>query len=268
MSDELLVVLVGNMVTEEALPNYAVSLDQIAKDPTGTTTPRGRGGCGDGRPRRTGTATSSTPISGSRGGWTCGLSRRTIHHLIRNGFDSGRQGDDCAGMIYAAFQERATRITHGNVGKLAAGQGDDNLAGICRKIAGDEARHEAFYTRVVGQMMERDPDGAVLAFRAMLKGNIAMPGRLMFDGADPDLFDHFAVVSQRLGVYTIQTYAKIIGHLVEAWGVAHRSLSGKAAKAQDYLCQQPGRYEFFADEIAEKLAKQPHALRMDPRRPV
>ena len=44
-------------------------------------------------------------------------------------------------------------------------QGEENLAGICRKIAADEARHEVFYTRVVGQVMERDPAGAVLAFR-------------------------------------------------------------------------------------------------------
>ena len=67
------------------------------------------------------------------------------------------------------------------------------------------------------------------------------------------------MVSQRIGVYTVQNYAKIIAHLIEAWGVAHRSLSGKAAKAQDYLCQQPGRYERFADEIASKFAESPAA---------
>ena len=116
---------------------------------------------------------------------------RTIHHLIKNGFDSRNKGDDCSGLIYAAFQERATRITHGNVGKLAAQQGDENLARICRKIAGDEARHETFYTRVVGQAMDREPETGVLAFRTMIKGIISMPGRLMFDGQDPDLFDHF-----------------------------------------------------------------------------
>ena len=38
VSDDLLVILVGNLVTEEALPNYAVSLEQIAQDPTGTGT--------------------------------------------------------------------------------------------------------------------------------------------------------------------------------------------------------------------------------------
>ena len=59
-----------------------------------------------------------------------------------------------------------------------------------------------------------------------------MPGQRMFDGRDPDLFDHFAVVSQRIGAYTALTYAQIIGHLVEVWGVAGRSLSGKAARAR------------------------------------
>ena len=136
-------------------------------------------------------------------------------------------------------------------------QGDENLARICRKIAGDEARHEAFYTRVVGQAMEHDPEAAVLAFRAMLKGVIAMPGRRMFDGKDPDLFDHFAAVSQGIGTYTVLTYAEIIEHLVEAWGVARRSVSGKAARAQDYLCKQAERYRFFADEITESVSGQP-----------
>jgi acyl-[acyl-carrier-protein] desaturase len=257
VSHELLVVLVGNMVTEEALPSYAISLNRIAHDQTGT---------------------DDVPWARWLRGWTAEENRhgdllnaylrltgrvdmqaieRTIHHLIRNGFDSRNKGDECSALIYAAFQERATRIAHGNLGKLAAQQGDANLAKICRKISGDEARHEAFYTRVVGQAMEREPETGVLAFRAMIKGIISMPGRHMFDGKDPDLFDHFAIVSQRIGAYTILTYAQIIEYLVEAWGVAHRSLSGKAAKAQDYLCQQAERYQRLADEIAETLAKRP-----------
>jgi acyl-[acyl-carrier-protein] desaturase len=64
-------------------------------------------------------------------------------------------------------------------------------------------------------------------------------------------------VTQRLGIYTARDYAEIIGHLNEAWGVAHRSLSGKAAKAQDYLCRQPERSELLAGEIAGRLAERP-----------
>ena len=45
------------------------------------------------------------------------------------------------GFIYTSFQERATKISHGNVGKLLAGAGDQFGAKICARIAGDEARH-------------------------------------------------------------------------------------------------------------------------------
>ncbi len=257
LSDDVLVSLVGNMITEEALPNYSVSLNRIAGDRTGV---------------------DDAPWAKWLRGWTAEENRhgdllnaylrltgrvdmraveRTIHHLIRNGFNAGNHGDEFAGLIYTAFQERATRISHGNMSKLAADQGDENLARICGKIGGDEARHEAFYTRIVGRAMELDPERGVLAFRTMLKGIIAMPGRRMFDGEEPDLFDHFAVVSQRIGTYTALTYAAIIEHLVEVWNVGGRSLSGKAAKAQDYLCQRAERYRGLADEIASRVEEQP-----------
>ena len=77
----------------------------------------------------------------------------------------------------------------------------------------------------------------------MLKGKIGMPGKLMFDGHDPDLYDHFGTVTQRNGSYTFKDYGEIITHLNEAWDIEHRSLSGKAAKAQDYVCRQPERFE-------------------------
>ena len=257
LPDDLLVVLVGNMITEEALPNYAVSLEQIASDPTGT---------------------GGNPWARWLRGWTAEENRhgdllnaylrltgrvdmrsveRTIHHLIRNGFNNNSDGNDYEGLIYASFQERATRITHGNVGRFAADQGEENLARICRKIAADETRHEVFYTRTVGEIIERDPEGAVLAYRQILRGIISMPGRFMFDGKDADLYDHFATVTQRIGVYTVNDYAGIIRHLNEAWGISNRSLSGKAAKAQEYLCRQPERYERLADEIATKFAVAP-----------
>ena len=189
---------------------------------------------------------------------------QTIHHLISkgfnpipDGFDPDSQADAYAGLMYTSFQERATRISHSNVAKLALSHGDAFLARICRRIAGDEARHESFYTKMVGRVMEEDPEGGILAFRKLLKGVIAMPGRQMADGRTPDLYDQFAAVTQRLGAYTAHDYAQIIGHLVDTWRIADLSVSGKAARAQDYLCQQAEKYERHADEIAEILTSQP-----------
>jgi acyl-[acyl-carrier-protein] desaturase len=259
VSDELLVILVGNMITEEALPNYSISLEHTARDPSGTT---------------------NTPWARWLRGWTAEENRHgdllnaylrltgrvdmrsvevTVQHLIRNGFNPSNADDDYAGLVYAAFQERATRISHGNVAQMAARQGENNLARICRKIAADETRHETFYTRVIREVMEREPEEGVLAYREMIRALVAMPGKLMFDGKDHQLFDHFAAVAQRTGVYTAQTYGEIIAHLNDAWRVGHLSVSGKAAKAQDYLCRQPERYQYLAGEIADRVNAQPPA---------
>jgi acyl-[acyl-carrier-protein] desaturase len=257
ISDEMLVVLVGDMVTEEALPSYAVSLNLLAEDHEGTA------------PR---------PWAKWLRGWTAEENRHgdllnaylrisgrvdmhavevTIHHLIANGFNPKAYPDPYNGLVYTSFQERATKISHGNAGKLVSRQGDEQLAAICARIAGDEARHEAFYTKMMGKVLELDPEGGLTSFRSMMRGLIAMPGKLMYDGHDPDLFDHFAIVAQRSGVYTVHDYAAIIGHLVETWKIASLQVTGKAAQAQEYLCQQSERYAAFSDEITASLVQQP-----------
>jgi len=257
ISDELLVVLVGDMVTEEALPSYAVSLNGLVRDDEGT---------------------SPAPWARWLRGWTAEENRhgdllnaylrftgrvnmraveRTVHHLIANGFNPKSQTDPYNLLVYTSFQERATRISHGNVGRIARMQGDPNLGRICGMIAGDEARHEAFYTRMMGLVLEHDPAGGILAFRSMLRGLIAMPGRFMDDGTDADLFDQFAIVAQRTRVYTVRDYASIIEHLVKSWNIAGRAVSGKAAQAQDELCRQAERYERLAERMSATLEKQP-----------
>ena len=257
ITDDLLVVLVGDMVTEEALPSYAVSLNTIARDQEGD---------------------SPLPWAKWLRGWTAEENRHgdllnaylrltgrvdmraievTIHHLLANGFNPRAYPDPYNGLVYTSFQERATKISHGNAGRLVAAQGDANLAKICQRIAGDETRHETFYTRMMQKVLDTDPDGGMLAFRAVIRGLIAMPGRLMYDGKDPDLFDHFAVVAQRTGVYTVRDYAAIIDHLVKTWNIAARSVSGQAAKAQEFLCRQAERYASYADEVTSHLKTRP-----------
>jgi acyl-[acyl-carrier-protein] desaturase len=257
LSDEVLVVLVGDMVTEEALPSYSVSLNLIAEDQTGT---------------------SQEPWAVWLRGWTSEENRHgdllnaflrltgrvdmravevTVHHLLNNGFDPRVYPDLYGGLVYTAFQERATKISHNNVGRLAAQEGNEALAGICRRIAGDEARHEAFYTRAMGAVLEQDPEGGVITCGAMLRRVIAMPGRLMYDGRDPDLFDHFSVVAQRLGVYTVRDYADIVRHLVDTWKIASLSLTGKAARAQEFLCRHAERIDAQAEVVSQRIAAEP-----------
>ena len=259
LSDETLVVLVGDMVTEEALPNYAISLNLIARDYTGN---------------------SGAPWAKWMRGWTSEENRHgdllnaylrltgrvdmravevSIHHLIAGGFDPRAYPDLYSGLIYTSFQERATKISHMRVGRIAQQQGDQHLATICKKIAGDESRHEKFYTHMMGEVIERDPETSVLVCRQMLRRIISMPGKLMFDGKDPNLFENFAAVAQRMGVYTAHDYAGIVRHLIGVWNIATLSLSGAAAAAQEFLCRHAEQVESVADAISEKATSAPPA---------
>ncbi len=252
LPDDLLVVLVGDMVTEEALPSYQTWLNRLrgVNDITGRS--------------ETGWAQWSR-------GWTAEENRHgdllnrflyltgrvdiravetTVHYLIKNGFDPGTENDPYLGFVFTSFQERATKISHRNVATLAAKAGDGNLQKICGSIAGDEARHEKAYKLFMTKVFELDPSEAVLAFAKMMKTKITMPAHLMYDDRDTNLFSKFAAVAQRIGVYTVQDYAEIIRDLVDEWKVAGLGgLSGVAAKSQDYLCGLSERYEKLANRV-------------------
>mmetsp|Transcript_9727 Transcript_9727/g.17697 ORF Transcript_9727/g.17697 Transcript_9727/m.17697 type:complete len:412 (-) Transcript_9727:139-1374(-) len=258
VSDELLVVLIGDMVTEEALPTYQTLLNTFegCDDPTGTTDSAwarwSRGWTSE--ENRHGDLLNKYLYLGGR----CDMRsiEVTIQHLITSGFNPGAQKDPYRGFVYTSFQERATKISHGNVGKLAREAGDKNLSRICAKIAGDEGRHEKAYQRFVTEILKRDADGLLAVFGDMMRGQISMPAELMTDGIDKDLYENFANTAQRLNVYTAIDYAEIIDHLVKVWDLENlEGLSSEGEKERDYLCKLPKRYKKLAERSMNRKAK-------------
>ncbi len=258
--DEILVVLVGNTVTEEALPAYQTMINRHpgVADETGTSeSPWGRWTRG---------WTAEENRHGEILGRYLYLSGRvdmhafevTTQHLIRNGFDPKTGNDPYKGLIYTSFQERATKISHGNTARLANESGDPTLGKICALVTGDESRHEEAYKRFVGKIVEVDPSEAVLAFAQMMKHTVTMPARRMADGVATDLFSQFAEVAQQMGVYTMRDYADIVDHLLACWNISTLSgLTGEAEKAQDYLGGLAQRYRGLADKVEVRPAEQP-----------
>ncbi|KAL3835102.1 hypothetical protein ACJIZ3_009838 [Penstemon smallii] len=258
IEDEYFVVLVGDMITEEALPTYQTFLNTLdgVRDETGA---------------------SPTPWAIWTRAWTAEENRhgdllnkylylsgrvdmkqieKTIQYLIGSGMYVGTENNPYLGFIYTSFQERATFISHGNTARLAKKYGDSNLAQICGTIASDEKRHEIAYTKIVGKLFEIDPNGAVLAFADMMKKKVSMPAHLMYDGRDDNLFQHFSIVAQQLGVYTVGDYAGILEHLVGKWKVANLTgLTAQGKKAQDYVCSLPPRFRKL-EERAQGRVKQ------------
>ena len=87
----------------------------------------------------------------------------TIQNLITSGMDPKTENNPYLGFIYTSFQERATKISHGNTASHATQYGDKALGKICAAIAGDEARHEKAYIKIVDEFFARHgPLAAVL----------------------------------------------------------------------------------------------------------
>jgi acyl-[acyl-carrier-protein] desaturase len=256
--DELLVVLIGDMVTEEALPTYQTLLNTFegCDDPTGTCESNwarwSRGWTSE--ENRHGDLLNKYLYLGGR----CDMRsiEVTIQHLITSGFNPDARKDPYRGFVYTSFQERATKISHGNVGKLAGAAGDKNLRRICGKIAGDEGRHEKAYQLFVSEILKRDPNGLLEVFGDMMRGLISMPAETMTDGKDAQLYENFSNVATRTGVYTALDYAEIIEHLVDTWDLGHlEGLDEHGEKERDYLCALPKRYKRLAERSMQKKKK-------------
>jgi len=197
--DAHLVCLVGNMVTEEALPTYQSMANRFesARDVTGadaTAWARWIRGWSAEENRHGDVLNRYMYLSGRL---DMRQVERTVHRLIGSGMAMHAPASPYHGFIYVAFQERATAISHGNTARNVRAHGDDALARICGAIASDEKRHEAAYTRVVERLLEADPDTTVRALAYMMRRRITMPAALMDDGRDADLFAHYAAAAQQ-----------------------------------------------------------------------
>jgi len=263
VSDEIMLVLIGDMITEEALPTYLTLLNTLE----GTDDPTGAVDTAWGRWSRQWTAEENR--HGDLLNRYLYLSGRvdiraieqSIMKLITSGFDPDTRSDPYRGFIYTSFQERATKISHGNVGKLAAGAGDPVLARICARIAGDEARHEKAYQLFVQRVLEIDPDGAMISYKEMMQKQIVMPAELMQDG-DGAVYDDFSRVATDLKVYTGVDYAEIITHLNDFWQIDQvTGLCPEAQEAQEYLMKLPNRFTKLAQRQEKSLAKSPRVAR-------
>ncbi|GMH11420.1 hypothetical protein Nepgr_013261 [Nepenthes gracilis] len=254
--DDYFVVLVGDMITEEALPTYQTMINTL-----------------DGVRDETGSSPSSWALWTRA--WTAEENRhgdllnkylylsgrvdmkqieKTIQYLIGSGMDPGTENNPYLGYIYTSFQERATFISHGNTARLAKEHGDIKLAQICGTIAADEKRHEIAYMKIVNKLFEIDPDSTILCMADMMRKKVSMPAHLMYDGNNDSLFKHYSAVAQRIGVYTAKDYADILEFLVHSWNVANLSgLSGEGRRAQDFLCTLAPRIRNLEERVQARV---------------
>ena len=255
------VVLIGDTVTEEALPTYESWLMEV----------EGIGNQG------------STAWARWVRSWTAEENRhgdvlskylylsgrvnmreveRTTQYLLADGVDIGTARDPYKNFVYTSFQELATYISHSRVAKLAKQHGNIRLSRMCNMIAGDEMRHHLAYSDFIKRIFEVDPSQMMLAFHYMMKLKIVMPSHFMRETGEQvgKAFEHFADAAQRLGVYTANDYVDIMRKLISRWSIDKvTGLNDEAERARDYLMKLPDRMQRVAERIV--IPETPHIFK-------
>lgn len=176
----------------------------------------------------------------------------TTHHLINDGFDIGTDRDPYKNFVYTSFQELATYISHNRVSQIAKQYGDKKLSKMCKLIAGDEMRHHMAYSEFVDRIFKVDPSEMMLAFQYMMKQKIVMPAHFLRESGQKigDAFEQFSDSAQRIGVYTATDYVDILKKLIEKWQIDKiDGLTAEAEKARDFLMKLPDRMTRISERL-------------------
>lgn len=252
---DYLAVLVGDVITEEALPTYEswlVDMDGVNKaNPAGWT-----------KWIRMWTAEENR--HGDLLNKFVYLSGRvnmkqmeiSTQYLIADGMEIGTAKDPYKNFVYTSFQEMATNISHRRTATLAKKHGSEQLSKICGVIAADEARHAKAYKSFISKIFEIDASEMMLAFEDMMRKQIVMPAHFLRQSGEKigTAFSHFSDAAQRLGVYTSFDYTTILESLLVEWKIGDiTGLTGAAEKARNYLMRLPERYK----RISERSIKAP-----------
>jgi acyl-[acyl-carrier-protein] desaturase len=245
------VTLVGDTITEEALPTY----ESWLMDVEGVDNVERNGWSKwvrhwTGEENRHGDALNKYLYLSGRVNMR--EIEQTTQHLINDGFDIGTGRDPYKNFVYTSFQELATFVSHNRVALIAKKYGEKKLFKMCNLIAGDEMRHHLAYSEFVNQIFKVDPSEMMLAFQYMMKQKITMPALFLRESGEKigSAFEAFSDSAQRIGVYTAADYVDILEKLNVKWDIANiNGLTAEAEKARDYLMKLPERMKKMSERI-------------------
>jgi acyl-[acyl-carrier-protein] desaturase len=194
-------VLVGDLMTEEALPTYEGWLMQVKGIVNDNT---------QGWSRWVRMWSAEENRHGDLLNMFIYLSGRvnmrqmqiSTQYLINDGMDIGVANDPYLNFVYTSFQETATQISHRRTATIAKKYGNTRLSKICGVMACDEARHAKAYISFIERIFEIDTSEMMLAFETMMRKKFVMPSHFLRQQGEKigATFSHFSDAAQRLGV--------------------------------------------------------------------
>ncbi|WP_299284620.1 acyl-ACP desaturase [uncultured Mucilaginibacter sp.] len=251
LSYDLIAVLIGDTITEEALPTYEswlMMVQGVSSNEEGGWMKWTRHWTAE--ENRHGDLLNKYLYLSGRVNMR--MMEVSTQYLIADGFDIGTGHDPYRNFIYTSFQELATNVSHRRVASQAKKHGDTLLSKMCGVIASDEARHAKAYINFIGKIFEVDANEAMIAFEDMMRKKIVMPAHFLREMGlmAGQTYGHFTDAAQRLGIYTAVDYVEIMKQLLVDWQIeGQRDLNEAGEKARDYLLKLPDRLLKIADRM-------------------
>jgi acyl-[acyl-carrier-protein] desaturase len=243
LSYDLVAVLIGDTITEEALPTYEswlMMVDGVDKNENGGWTKWTRHWTSE-ENRHGDLLNKYLYLSGRVNMRAMEVSTQ---YLIADGFDIGTGTDPYRNFIYTSFQELATNVSHRRVASLAKADGDKLLSKMCGVIASDEARHAKAYKHFISKIFEVDPNEAMIAFEDMMRKKIVMPAHFLREVG--------LKIGQTFGHFT--DYVDILKELIVDWRVESMpDLNEAGEKARDYIVSLPDRLLRVAERMKNPM---------------
>ena len=248
MDEALRSALFVNILTEDNLPHYFRTIDGIFSDdePWGAWTRR----------------------------WTAEEGRHSI--VIRDyltvtrsvdpiALERARMAQVCKGevprpptpadaLVYVSLQELATRISHGNTGRLMT---DPVGRKVMARVAGDEYLHHVFYRDLTTALLDIDPSMVMMAIDRNVR-EFAMPGTGI-----PGFAEHARAIANA-GIYDFASHYELIIEpvVLDAWHIETlEGLSPEAELARETCLRYIGKLRRVAQRATERReATKAHAV--------
>jgi acyl-[acyl-carrier-protein] desaturase len=170
---------------------------------------------------------------------------RMQFEYLRAGFEPVWDKDPYRVFVYTTLQERATQVSHANTGVLAS-ETEPMIGTVLKNVASEEARHYTFYRTIFKNVIERDPNRAMLSAVEVMP-SIDMPGHTI-----PGFRD-MADVVRRAGIYGPREYLKIVEEQIRFWAIeAVTGLDDLGKAAQEKILGIPARLTRVADAMESR----------------
>lgn len=137
-------------------------------------------------------------------------------------------------LAYTVMQERATQISHANVAHMVK----DTQPSLARMLAGgiapEESRHCRFYSEVFRLVLKRDTTEALKALRDEIR-SFAMPGAMI------PYFDDYQYLAERAEVFTTGHFKGIVEGVIKLFKLKElRAEEPEGEHARKVILKMPG----------------------------